>query len=64
MGEAGVRTMDNMVFFEPMKPLIVVYYDLDYQRNPKGSNYWRNRYDSDLYILSLVTMVTQSIEGC
>lgn len=26
------------------KDLLVAYYDIDYVRNPKGSNYWRNRY--------------------
>uniref|UniRef100_A0A3Q3X2F3 Protein disulfide-isomerase n=1 Tax=Mola mola TaxID=94237 RepID=A0A3Q3X2F3_MOLML len=25
------------------KDLLVAYYDIDYVRNPKGSNYWRNR---------------------
>uniref|UniRef100_A0A8C2W7S6 Protein disulfide-isomerase n=1 Tax=Cyclopterus lumpus TaxID=8103 RepID=A0A8C2W7S6_CYCLU len=25
------------------KELLVAYYDVDYQKNPKGSNYWRNR---------------------
>ncbi|XP_046875517.1 protein disulfide-isomerase A3-like [Hypomesus transpacificus] len=25
------------------RDLLTVYYDLDYLRNPKGSNYWRNR---------------------
>lgn len=28
------------------KDLLVAYYDVDYKRNPKGSNYWRNRYSS------------------
>lgn len=28
------------------KDLLVAYYDVDYKRNPKGSNYWRNRYGS------------------
>ncbi len=41
LGLAGVRTNDNVEFFN--KPLVVVYFDLDYVRNPKGSNYWRNR---------------------
>uniref|UniRef100_A0AAY4AZC4 Protein disulfide-isomerase n=1 Tax=Denticeps clupeoides TaxID=299321 RepID=A0AAY4AZC4_9TELE len=26
------------------KDLLVAYYDVDYEKNPKGSNYWRNRY--------------------
>ncbi|XP_076157581.1 protein disulfide isomerase family A, member 8 [Alosa pseudoharengus] len=25
------------------RDLLTAYYDLDYRRNPKGSNYWRNR---------------------
>lgn len=27
------------------KDLLVAYYDVDYEKNPKGSNYWRNRYN-------------------
>ncbi len=41
LGLAGVRTADNAESFN--KPLVVVYFDVDYVRNPKGSNYWRNR---------------------
>lgn len=26
------------------KDLLVAYFDLDYKLNPKGSNYWRNRW--------------------
>lgn len=26
------------------RDLLTAYYDLDYLRNPKGSNYWRNRW--------------------
>uniref|UniRef100_A0A672P984 protein disulfide-isomerase n=1 Tax=Sinocyclocheilus grahami TaxID=75366 RepID=A0A672P984_SINGR len=26
------------------KDLLVAYYDVDYEKNPKGSNYWRNRF--------------------
>jgi len=40
-GLAGIRTTSNSDQFK--KPLIVVYYDVDYVKNPKGSNYWRNR---------------------
>nr|AFK11227.1 protein disulfide-isomerase A3 [Callorhinchus milii] len=25
------------------KDMLVAYYDVDYEKNPKGSNYWRNR---------------------
>lgn len=28
------------------KDLLVAYYDVDYDKNPKGSNYWRNRWVS------------------
>lgn len=29
---------------EPLpKPAVVVYYNVDYERDPKGTNYWRNR---------------------
>eukprot|EP00731_Ephydatia_muelleri_P016571 Em0009g995a len=43
MGLAGVRTHDNLALFNDKKPLCVVYYSLDFEKNPKGSNYWRNR---------------------
>lgn len=36
MGLAGIRNMDNMQFFDEKKPLAVVYFDIDYVRNPKG----------------------------
>ena len=36
MGIAGVRSPDNVKFFEK-KPLCVVYYDVDYTKNPKGT---------------------------
>lgn len=26
------------------RDLLVAYYDVDYEKNAKGSNYWRNRY--------------------
>lgn len=41
-GLAGVRTQGNLFQFES-KPLFVVYYNVDYVKDPKGSNYWRNR---------------------
>jgi len=40
-GLVGHRTSSNSKQFN--SPLIVVYYDVDYVKNPKGSNYWRNR---------------------
>ena len=36
MGLAGVRTSDNIQFFDSEKPLCVVYFDIDYEMNPKG----------------------------
>lgn len=36
MGLAGVRDGDNIQFFDAKKPLVVVYYEIDYERNPKG----------------------------
>jgi len=40
-GLCGHRTSDTSPLFE--KPLIVVYYNVDYTKDPKGTNYWRNR---------------------
>lgn len=40
-GLCGHRTSDNVKDFAP--PLIVGYYDVDYVKNVKGTNYWRNR---------------------
>ncbi|XP_068626211.1 protein disulfide-isomerase A3 [Battus philenor] len=40
-GLVGVRQKDNIQDFS--NPLVVVYYDVDYVKNPKGTNYWRNR---------------------
>lgn len=40
-GLVGIRQKDNMQDFS--NPLVVVYYDVDYVKNPKGTNYWRNR---------------------
>lgn len=37
----GHRTRDNMNDF--VNPLVVAYYAVDYVKNPKGTNYWRNR---------------------
>ncbi|KAL1129971.1 hypothetical protein AAG570_012915 [Ranatra chinensis] len=35
------RQRDNMEDFK--NPLVVAYYNVDYSKNPKGTNYWRNR---------------------
>lgn len=32
------------------KDLLVAYYDVDYDKNPKGSNYWRNRYGKIVFL--------------
>jgi protein disulfide isomerase family A protein 3 len=40
-GIVGLRTQNNVADFKP--PLVVVYYDVDYVKNAKGTNYWRNR---------------------
>ncbi|XP_020288215.1 protein disulfide-isomerase A3 [Pseudomyrmex gracilis] len=40
-GIAGVRTRDNAQDFK--NPLVVAYYNVDYVKNAKGTNYWRNR---------------------
>jgi len=40
-GIVGVRTQANIDDFR--NPLVIVFYDVDYTRNPKGTNYWRNR---------------------
>lgn len=40
-GLVGHRTHDNHEDFKT--PLIVAYYDVDYVKNVKGTNYWRNR---------------------
>lgn len=37
----GVRNRDNAAEFK--NPLVVAYYNVDYVKNPKGTNYWRNR---------------------
>jgi protein disulfide isomerase family A protein 3 len=40
-GLVGHRTTDNMGDFK--EPLVIAYYDVDYVKNAKGTNYWRNR---------------------
>jgi len=42
-GLAGVRTPSNEFQFIGKLPLVTVVYGLDYVKDPKGSNYWRNR---------------------
>jgi protein disulfide isomerase family A protein 3 len=40
-GLVGVRTQDNAKDFK--QPVVIAYYAVDYKKNPKGTNYWRNR---------------------
>jgi len=40
-GLVGHRTQDTAQDFKA--PLVVAYYDVDYVKNHKGTNYWRNR---------------------
>lgn len=40
-GLTGLRTRDSIQDFK--NPLVVAYYAVDYTKNPKGTNYWRNR---------------------
>ena len=40
-GLVGHRTVDNVGDFG--SPLVVALYDVDYVKNVKGTNYWRNR---------------------
>jgi len=40
-GICGVRTTDNAADFK--NPLVTAYYAVDYVKNAKGTNYWRNR---------------------
>ncbi|XP_041464470.1 protein disulfide-isomerase A3-like [Lytechinus variegatus] len=42
-GLCGVMTPDNEAQFANLRPLLTAYYDVDYTRNVKGTNYWRNR---------------------
>ncbi|KAG8440591.1 hypothetical protein GDO86_006368 [Hymenochirus boettgeri] len=42
LGICPYMTEDNKDFIQG-KDLLVAYYDVDYDKNPKGSNYWRNR---------------------
>lgn len=50
-GLVGVRAQSNRDDFKG--PVVIVFYDVDYIRNPKGTNYWRNR----------VLKVAKGVEG-
>lgn len=36
-----MRTQDSSKDF--VQPLVIAYYGVDYKKNVKGTNYWRNR---------------------
>lgn len=40
-GLVGHRTLDNAQDFK--EPLVIAFFDVDYVKNVKGTNYWRNR---------------------
>ncbi len=40
-GLVGHRTVDNMKDF--VEPVVIAFYSVDYVKNVKGTNYWRNR---------------------
>lgn len=40
-GLVGHRVRDSTCDFK--NPIVVAYYGVDYAKNPKGTNYWRNR---------------------
>jgi protein disulfide isomerase family A protein 3 len=41
-GLCGHRTQESIWQFTE-RPIVVVYYNVDYVKDPKGTNYWRNR---------------------
>ncbi|XP_071794780.1 protein disulfide-isomerase A3-like [Asterias amurensis] len=41
LGMCGVMKADNKDLFK--KPVVVAYFKVDYEKNPKGTNYFRNR---------------------
>jgi len=42
MGMVGHRTSSSVKYFME-KPIVVAFYNVDYEKDPKGTNYWRNR---------------------
>ena len=42
MGMVGHRTSSSVKYFSD-KPIVVAFYNVDYEKDPKGTNYWRNR---------------------
>ncbi|XP_062516317.1 protein disulfide-isomerase A3-like [Corticium candelabrum] len=42
-GLVGFITPDIEKLFTDKRPLVTVYFNVDYKLNPKGTNYWRNR---------------------
>ncbi|XP_050315488.1 probable protein disulfide-isomerase ER-60 [Anthonomus grandis grandis] len=49
-GLVGIRTLENQQDFK--YPLVVVYYEINYDINPKQTVYWRNRVIQVAYIFS------------
>jgi len=41
LGLVGQMKQDNIVDF--VKPYVIVYFAVDWRKNPKGTKYWRNR---------------------
>uniref|UniRef100_A0A672PGB0 protein disulfide-isomerase n=1 Tax=Sinocyclocheilus grahami TaxID=75366 RepID=A0A672PGB0_SINGR len=46
------------------KDLLVAYYDVDYEKNPKGSNYWRNRFYLCVHTKKISQKKNQSLFVC
>lgn len=61
-GLVGHRTAGNTGEFSK-KPLVSVYYDVDYVKNPKGTNYWRNRFEP-LLIYQQMSLHTSKLSLC
>ena len=60
MGLAGVRTPDNAELFDAKKPLVVVYFSVDYTHNPKGE---RTLLYGDGSLSLLVLSLLQLMDG-
>jgi protein disulfide isomerase family A protein 3 len=42
-GLVGLITSDNQKLFSDKRPLVTVYFNIDFALNAKGTRYWRNR---------------------
>ena len=63
MGLAGVRNKDNMALFEDKKPLAVVYFAVDYVRNPKGERFLCTLPVENCYNTLLLQVATTGATG-